>query len=225
MSHEYQDLADEYYDDVAHPTIALLRAGSMLALEALRAEFFRAGRLFAEVGSGRGMLHSVVELSAQVLSFDLNPGMLRYVPGLRVIADSAALPVPSNVFDGVFASLCDPYNTDEFLGEAKRVLRKGGRLLMTVPDYQWVRYNQDREGVVDAAVVVSRSGPVVVPSYVHAPAEQVARLHSHGFTRVHVHHTRLDIAAEATGITSRRLLNDAGLPISPNVTSAYLGVC
>lgn len=100
---------------------------------------------------------------------------------------------------------------------------------MTVPDYRWVRYNQVREGVVDATVVVSRSGAIVVPSYVHAPAGQVARLHSHGFARVHVHvhvhHTRLDIAAEATGITSRRLLDDAGMPISSNVTSAYLEVC
>lgn len=80
--------------------------------------------LFAEVGSGRGMLHSVAEPSAQVLSFDLNPGMLREVPRLRVIAYSTVLPVPSGIFDGSLHHSTTRTTPTSFSGEAMRVLRK-----------------------------------------------------------------------------------------------------
>lgn len=221
MSTEYEDLADEYYDERTHPTIALLRGGSQAALEALAPSLLLVGTLFAEVGSGRGMLHSVAD-GRRVISFDLNPGMLRHVAGFGVVGDATALPVLAETFDGIFASLCDPFNTPAFLAEARRVLKPGGRLLMTVPNHVWVRHNQAREGIRDAAVVVGTRGPVVVPSYVRTPEEQIQLLKLHGFGSVQVFHTPLVDVVNATGITSRRLLDMSGQPVSPNVTDAYL---
>lgn len=221
MSTEYEDLADEYYDEQAHPTIALLRGGSQAALEAFASSLLLVGTLFAEVGSGRGMLHNFAH-GRHVISFDLNPGMLRHAPGFGVVGDATALPVLDATFDGLFASLCDPYNTPRFLAEARRVLRPGGRLLMTVPNHAWVRHNQAHEGILNAAVVVGRRGPIIVPSYVRAPDEQIQLLADHGFASVKVFHAPLVEVVKAIGMTSPRLLDSSGRPLSPHVTDAYL---
>lgn len=221
MGTEYEDVAGDYYDEKAHPTIALLRAGSYAALAELLPELAAEGSLFAEIGSGRGALYSALP-GRHVICFDLNPSMLLGVPGIAVVANATRLPVVESSFDGAFASLCDPYNTVEFLVEARRVLRPGARLLMTVPNHTWVRHNQAREGVRDAAVIIGSTGRVVVQSFVSEPSVQAELLKESGFDMVDVLHIELADVVRATGISSPRLLDDQGLPVSPFIVDAYL---
>lgn len=221
MGTEYEDVASEYYDEKAHPTIALLRAGSYTALAELLPELAAEGSFFAEIGSGRGALHGALP-GQHVVCFDLNPSMLVGVPGIAVVADATSLPVVESSFDGAFASLCDPYNTVDFLVGARRVLKPGARLLMTVPNHTWVRHNQSREGVRDAAVIIGSTGRVVVPSFVYEPSVQAELLKECGFDRVDVLHIKLADVVRATGISSPRLLDGQGLPVSPFIVDAYL---
>lgn len=221
MGTEYEDVASEYYDKKAHPTIAILRLGSHAALAKVLPELAAEGSLYAEIGSGRGALYGALP-GRHVVSFDLNPSMLVGVPGIAVVADATRLPVVESSFDGAFASLCDPYNTVEFLVEARRVLIPGARLLMTVPNHTWVRHNQAREGVRDAAVIIGSAGRVVVPSFVYEPSVQAELLKKCGFDRVDVLHIELADVMRATGISSPRLLDDQGMPVSPFIVDAYL---
>jgi len=222
MGTEYADVADEYYDATAHPTIALLRAGSMAALRMLLPALAARGEVFAEIGSGRGGALRAALPGRDVVSFDLNPSMLVGVPGIAIVADATSLPVLDSAFDGAFASLCDPYNTRRFLSEARRVLKPDAGLLMTVPNHTWVRHNQAQEGLTDAAVIIRSTGRVVVPSFVHEPSVQRALLKESGFQSVDVLQVELADVIAATGITSQRLLDDSGRPVSPFIVDAYL---
>jgi SAM-dependent methyltransferase len=95
-----------------------------------------------DVGSADGP--SVGWLTApQKISLDLDPRGLR--PPEGVCGSVLALPFAGNSFEVVGAfdvvEHCDP--EDHALAELRRVLQPGGRLLLSVPAYQWAWSDHD----------------------------------------------------------------------------------
>jgi hypothetical protein len=80
------------------------------------------------------------------------------------------------------ASLGDPYNTSTFWAEAFRVVRPGGRVLFTIPSYEWsVRFRD--KGAGERAEFVLRNGERRwVPSYVPPLPFQIELMESAGFS-------------------------------------------
>lgn len=101
-----------------------------------------------EVGSGTGAF--TAELAScfePVISLDLSGEMLRRASGLRVLADSAELPVPTGAAGTVVL-----VNMFLFPGEVDRVLRPGGALL-------WVSVLGDRTPIYLSAEDVQTALP------------------------------------------------------------------
>jgi ubiquinone/menaquinone biosynthesis C-methylase UbiE len=96
-----------------------------------------------EIGTGTGKL--IVELrrmTARVIASDIAPGMLRWAREhgrleAAVVADAERLPFRDGVFDAVVAMNALSYcvDKDAALGEARRVLKPGGRLLLIDMNY------------------------------------------------------------------------------------------
>lgn len=101
------------------------------------------GATCLEVGPGSGWLRRLLTWPAAMYSVsDLSPNMLshlrRHFPGIPCIEASArAMPLPSNTFDVIVASLCDPYCYPAALCELHRLVKKGGYLLLTAPAKMW----------------------------------------------------------------------------------------
>jgi SAM-dependent methyltransferase len=145
-----------------------------------------------DVGSADGP--SVGWLTApQKISLDLDPRGLR--PPEGVCGSVLALPFADDSFEVVCAfdvvEHCDP--EDHAVAELRRVLRPGGRLLLSVPAYQWAwsdhdvanghvrRYTRPRavSAVADAGFEVLRATygfTAVFPAFV---AERVVRALRH----------------------------------------------
>src|SRR5262245_49600916 len=118
MVTRYSEIAGEYYDAEAHPTIANLRSATEVGLAKLAKDLRRGGRVFCETGCGRPMLRSHPEFrDALVVGVDASYEMLRHAEPPVLQATVLALPFRSASFDGLFGSLADPYNTEEFYRE------------------------------------------------------------------------------------------------------------
>lgn len=142
-----------------------------------------------DVGSADAPSVSWMRGAHQRFAADLDPRGLR--PGEGVCTSALALPFADEVFDVVGAfdvvEHCEP--EAQALDEMSRVLRPGGRLLLSVPAYQWAwsdhdvraghhrRYTRQRivEAVRRSGLEVERSTyafALVFPFFV---AERVAR--------------------------------------------------
>ncbi|MEK7474248.1 MAG: methyltransferase domain-containing protein [Candidatus Coatesbacteria bacterium] len=96
-----------------------------------------------EIGAGTGKL--TVELrrmAGRVIASDIAPGMLRWAREhgrleAGVVADAERLPFRDGVFDAVVAMNALSYcvDKDAALGETRRVLKPGGRLLLIDMNY------------------------------------------------------------------------------------------
>lgn len=101
------------------------------------------GRRILDAGCGSGPLAADLQgRGAAVTGFDLSPAMVELArqrlgadADLRVADLGAALPYGDDQFDDVVASLCLHYLEDWAgpLAEVRRVLRPGGRLIVSVP--------------------------------------------------------------------------------------------
>jgi SAM-dependent methyltransferase len=96
-----------------------------------------------DVGSADGPSVTWMRGDHHHVSVDLDPRGLR--PGHGVQASALTLPFRDASFDVVAAfdvvEHCDP--EAQALSELKRVLRPGGRLLLSVPAYQWAWTDHD----------------------------------------------------------------------------------
>lgn len=182
----YSDLADEYYDDAAHPTCRDLRLLSTMAFRKLL-NGVEASRLL-EVGPGRSSAEGLPSGFATATRFylDVSEGMLAYVAdagskAVRLVGDGAALPLRTGAFDLVVASLGDPYNLVEVWQEIQRVTGPGATVFFSTPSYEWA--TAFRAGVThDEAEFELRDGRLIaVPSYVLPEDEQVERFSAAGF--------------------------------------------
>lgn len=100
-------------------------------------------------GDGRFSLQMRDELGVQVLATDYSPGMAAQAAqrGLDVqICDIQRLPYPSGMFDVVVANwmLYHVPNMDSGLGQIRRVLRDGGRLIASTMGRRHMRELWDR---------------------------------------------------------------------------------
>ncbi|HLF57974.1 MAG TPA: class I SAM-dependent methyltransferase, partial [Thermoanaerobaculia bacterium] len=98
------------------------------------------GELWLDLGCGTGVLtRSLARARLRVIAADVDPAMLRFAlraspAAVRpVAADAARLPIADGVCDGVAAvSLVGHFpDPSPLLGECARVLRPGGRLVVT----------------------------------------------------------------------------------------------
>lgn len=96
-----------------------------------------------DVGSADGPSVTWLREAHQVVSVDVDPRGL--APGEGVCASALALPFQDDSFDVVTAfdvvEHCDPER--RVLDEFRRVLRPGGRVLLSVPAYQWAWSDHD----------------------------------------------------------------------------------
>jgi ubiquinone/menaquinone biosynthesis C-methylase UbiE len=108
--------------------------------------------LDAGCGTGFNMEWLRQQYGASVIGFDYSPHGLDFCRrrGERVLAraDAASLPFSNNVFDlvmsfDVLTQLKDEFARSAALGEFQRVLKPGGRLLLRVAAYEWLRSSHD----------------------------------------------------------------------------------
>jgi len=104
----------------------------------------RPGERVLDLGCGAGrFIAALREAGADPVGVELAQAALERarhnVPGadLRLVAPDGSLPLPHGEFDVVWCSevLEHVPDTVAFLTEARRVLKRGGRLLVTVPDH------------------------------------------------------------------------------------------
>jgi SAM-dependent methyltransferase len=112
-------------------------------LEAALGDFLGSPRRLLDVGSADGPSVSWMRGDHQRFAIDLDPRGL--APGTGVRASALALPFGTGTFDvvGAFDVIehCEP--EEQALAELARVLTPGGRLLASVPAYQWAWSDHD----------------------------------------------------------------------------------
>lgn len=120
---------------LADPGYWWYRARSRLLRVAL-GSFVRPGATVVDVGSADGPSVEWLEASARRIPLDVDARGLRR-GGL--CASALALPFRDATLDALSAFDVVEHFLDEqaLLGEFRRVLRPGGRLLLSVPAYQW----------------------------------------------------------------------------------------
>lgn len=96
-----------------------------------------------DVGSADGPSVAWMRRAHEWFAVDLDPRGL--VAGRGVRASAAALPFPAATFDvvGAFDVIEHCPSEDAVIGELARVLMPGGRLLASVPAYQWAWTDHD----------------------------------------------------------------------------------
>jgi SAM-dependent methyltransferase len=218
---EYCQVARDYYDSNLHPTCANFRAASRYGLAWFWKEFLGNGKTFGEVGCGKSMLIEFDFSNDQtIVAMDAYPEMLRYTANaweqhkgkcaLKLLqANSFDIPFDPETFDGIFGSLADPYNEPKFYAEAYRVLRTDGRLLFTVPDYEWsLRYRSVEGTSKQVALFKNRDGTAVsLPSHIYPYPEQVRLLQNAGFGDIRILHVTITDCLKADEISQKLFVN------------------
>lgn len=150
---EYNLLADEYYNELLHPTCADFRDATILAQK--KAPLSNAAQRIVEIGAGKSIFHSVdlFEISnaaRELILLDSSSEMLSYshVENLpcnsyKILANAYNLPLPSESQDLLISHLGDPYNTTAFWNEVSRSLKIGGQILFTTPSFTWATKFRD----------------------------------------------------------------------------------
>jgi SAM-dependent methyltransferase len=158
-------------------------------LQAALGDFLGSPRRLLDVGSADGPSVGWMRGDHERFAIDLDPRGL--TPGTGVRASALALPFGTGTFDvvGAFDVIehCEP--EEQALAELARVLAPGGRLLASVPAYQWAwsdhdvraghhrRYTLPRlvAAVEGAGLTVRRSTYAFAGVFPFFAAERVAR--------------------------------------------------
>jgi SAM-dependent methyltransferase len=179
---QYEDLADEYYDRLRHPTCWNMRELSALAVVPALCHGLPATGTLVEVGAGLSMLAPEADEQGfldRVVLVDSSPTMLshskrwigRGAHGLVAPAEGTGLPDRSAAL--IVSSLGDPYNDAAFWREVARLLAPGGQCLFTTPSFEWASAFRRPEST-GAAEFLTRAGMRMnMPSRVFDRADQI----------------------------------------------------
>jgi SAM-dependent methyltransferase len=192
-----------------------------------------------DVGSADGPSVAWMARAGRRYTLDVHADGL--VPGQGVCGTATALPFRDRAFDVVGAFDVVEHCADErrAVAELCRVLRPGGRLLLSVPAYRWAwsdhdvraghyrRYTRPRivEVVADAGLVVDRATyafAAVFPFFVaerlmRKARERTGRAAPTGLTPVS---PRLDRVLTALSLAEARVLPRRDLPFGSSVVLA-----
>jgi SAM-dependent methyltransferase len=182
------DLIQSGSSSIREPEYWWYRARTEL-LQAALGDYLGSPRRLLDVGSADGPSVSWMRGDHERFAIDLDPRGL--TPGTGVRASALALPFAAGTFDvvGAFDVIehCEPEG--QALAELARVLAPGGRLLASVPAYQWAwsdhdvraghyrRYTRPRlvAAVEDAGLTVRRSTYAFTGVFPFFAAERAAR--------------------------------------------------
>jgi SAM-dependent methyltransferase len=230
MGTEYEILAAEYYDASRHPTCANFREASALLAQEWVSDHMSDMRFSCEVGCGKSLLAEIISdylpPEGRLMLVDSSPSMLAYsriYHGRRnglALGEAERLPFRAGAIDAILFSLGDPYNTQSFWAEVKRVLAHKGTGLFTTPAFAWMQ--NFREGHADkmrAEFDLNNGQKVCVPSMIYPRDEQRRRIEVHGLVVGDV----IDIPVSALRHTtvSPKLITNRG-PGLPIVTGYFI---
>lgn len=186
----YDDIADEYYDAVLHPTCRNFRELSEIFFQEELVGVLSADSRVLEVGAGASIsapiMHAAGCLLDNLTLLDKSEAMLSYsrrwieAGAHQVVGDAENTGLRSNSFDLLAASLADPYNSPAFWQEAFRILRPWGKILVTIPSPDW-SWNFRKPGELDVAEFTLKGGrQLFVSSLVLSDMEQRKLISSAG---------------------------------------------
>lgn len=205
----YDKIASEYYEP-EHITSRNFDNATRLALA--EHPFHVPEGLVLEIGAGRGRVHEFLRIdSSRVLQLD-NCHLMFALEGrerslLQIQADACHIPLVSQQVATVVGFLVDPFMGLASLAEAYRMLRDGGRLLLTVPTQQWGSNLRQRLGI---DVMTTRfklrntEKSVVIPSLLYSRERIEKMLAFSGFREIVIYD---------------HCLPEDEDPISPDITS------
>lgn len=178
----YDDIAGEYYDRILHPTCHNFNCLSRLYIQRQLLEPLCDGPV-VEVGAGESSVAAILHARGYVLDIleitDASPAMLEYSrqwqafgATLRVV-DARSLDYRDASVPVIVAGLGDAYNAPTFWAEVARVLAPGGRLIFTLPSFEWAaRYRQGQGATpIDCAEFKLRDGRTVRVASVVLPLD------------------------------------------------------
>jgi SAM-dependent methyltransferase len=136
------DTAQPGSSSLSNPGYWWYRARAQL-LETVLGPYLRQPRVTLDVGSADGPSVAWMRTTGRQVHLDLFPGGL--TPGEGVCGSATALPFADEAFDVVGAFDVIEHCEDEGLAmsELARVLAPGGRMLLSVPAYQWAWTDHD----------------------------------------------------------------------------------
>ncbi len=108
-----------------------------------------AAQLILDAGCGNGWLASLYGVRHTVVGIDLADANLSRIQGLGILAVKYNLDAPLPFADGVFDTVvCSEilehiFSPDQLLREILRVLKPGGRVILTVPNLHCIRNRLD----------------------------------------------------------------------------------
>lgn len=177
----YDKIAGEYYDVVRHPTCANFDELTQAFLRERIEYFLDEANYVLEVGAGRSIVAPIMASKDRPLEkltlLDNSHEMLQHSAhwirkgSKSIVADARSSQLPSDSMSLIVSSLGDPYNTQPFWFEVRRLLTKAGICLFTTPAPEWANRFRLSSEMQQAEFVLKTGETVVVPSYI--PTKQI----------------------------------------------------
>lgn len=212
----YEDIAQEYYDSIRHPTCANFYEASVYLLNLWLKHLHVNNGWLCEVGSGKSLLAEKLNKQNMALDHlilvDSSPSMLKYSnqwasKGTQLIlGDAVKLPFASGSLALLVSSLGDPYNEYNecsFWEEVYRVLRPGGISLFTTPSFDWASEYRDEDYMMQAEFKLLNGRKVWVPSWIYPKDRQLKIFRDSGL-----------LVKEVSQVSRSALMSE---PISPKL--------
>ena len=170
----YDIIANEYYD-VGHVTSRNFDHTTTAALT--HDPFPCDAGLMLELGAGRGRATEFLGVDkTRLIQLDSSEAMFalpnREPCGLKILSDACRIPLVSQQFAFVVGFLVDPFMGLDCLGEAFRMLKDGGRLLLTAPTKRWgdaLRSKLKIDPMTTRFKILGTEQTVELPSVLHTP--------------------------------------------------------
>lgn len=143
---DYSKIPPGYYDEVFHRGRGVQSAWHVAKFDAVRSEISGSGRLL-DFGCGPGTFLGTLEGDRSVLGVDLSEEQIAYAqrrygaPNRRFeCVKDGRLPYDDGEFDAVVLieviEHLEPVDVQQIFGEAWRVLKPEGRIVVTTPNYR-----------------------------------------------------------------------------------------